>query len=204
MFPPMSVELLIQAIHCRHSSSEGWKCPCLFSVLSITSPPLSDSSPIIALPCQSVSSFVELFSNCWICQNWYLHGFLLSCYVDLSKLIQRCLQVVTGICQNWYKDLSKLVFGFVKVVIWICQSCYMIFSPFAKKNMLKFDPDFKNCWSFCFQIKWMNSMPWGCWAFGNVFTFGRITKKMDKSLSPSASSSGSFYIRVEFRQVSSD
>ena len=40
----------------------------------------------------------------------------------------------------------------------------MYFSPFAKKNKLKFDQDFKACWSFCFELKVLNeskfSMPW--------------------------------------------
>ena len=31
-------------------------------------------------------------------------------------------------------DLSKLLDGFVKVVTWICQSCSMYFLPFAKKK----------------------------------------------------------------------
>ena len=48
--------------------------------------------------------------NCWICQ--LLGGFLLSCYMDLSKLIH----------------------GFDKVVTQICQSCYMFFLLFAKQN----------------------------------------------------------------------
>ena len=40
----------------------------------------------------------------------------------------------------------------------------MYFLPFAKKNKLKFDQDFKACWSFCFELKVLNeskfSMPW--------------------------------------------
>ena len=42
----------------------------------------------------------------------------LSCYMDLSKLIQ-------GFLSSCYIDLPILIFGFLKAVTWICHSCYM-------------------------------------------------------------------------------
>ena len=43
-----------------------------------------------------------------------------------------------------------------------CQSCFIYFSP--NKTRLKFDHDFKACWSFCFKLNLLNesnySMPW--------------------------------------------
>ena len=62
-------------------------------------------------------------------------------------------------------DLAKLLHGFVKVVL--CISC-----PLPNKTKLKFDQDFKVCWSFCFELKVLGkakySMPWVSCAFGNV------------------------------------
>ena len=49
----------------------------------------------------------------------------------------------------------------------------MFFLPFSKKNKLKFDHDFKACWSFCFELKVLNeskySMSWVRCAFGNIY-----------------------------------
>ena len=81
-----------------------------------------------------------------------------------------CRQLLQIICQNCYVNVSKLPLGFVKVVKWICQSCCMYFSPFAKH---KFDRDFKACWSFYFNLKFLNewkySMSWVRCALGNIF-----------------------------------
>ena len=65
-------------------------------------------------------------------------------FLDLSKLINLFLQVVTWICQKIYMDLLKLLLGFVTVLL--CISC-----PLPNKTKLKFDQDFKACWSFCFE-----------------------------------------------------
>ena len=44
---------------------------------------------------------------------------------------------------------------------------------FLAKTKMKFDQDFKDCWSFCFDLKVLNeskySMSWARCAFGNVF-----------------------------------
>ena len=48
----------------------------------------------------------------------------------------------------------------------------MYFSPIAKKTKLKFDQDFKACWSICFELTVLNELkfllPWVRSAFGNV------------------------------------
>ena len=78
---------------------------------------LSDTSPIIALSCQSLTESVSaLFDqNCKLDWSKLLHVFLLllngsfkidtwislSCYMDLSKLIHGFLLVITWIYQNW-------------------------------------------------------------------------------------------------------
>ena len=71
-------------------------------------------------------------------------------------------------------DLSKLVFVFVKVGTWICQVVPCISRPLPNKTKVKFDQEFKACWSFCSDLKVKMlieskcSMPWVCCAFGNV------------------------------------
>ena len=51
----------------------------------------------------------------------------------------------------------------------------MYFLPFVNQTRLKFDKDFKACWSFCFEQKLLNqskySMLWVRCAFGNVLLF---------------------------------
>ena len=97
---------------------------------------LSDPSSLIALPCESVKqslsvrAIVEFSLNgiCCMLQDWYT-GF--------CKLLH-------GFVWNMY--LSKFLHGLVKVV-------FMFFLPFAKQTKLKFDQDFKACWSFCFELK---------------------------------------------------
>ena len=70
----------------------------------------------------------------------------LSCYMDFSKLIHGFLWVVMWICQSCYIDLLKLLHGFVRVVLCLSR-------PLSNKTKLKFDQDFKACWSFWFEIK---------------------------------------------------
>ena len=95
------------------------------------------------------------------CSFWIMLKFL-----DLSKLINLFLQVVTWICQKIYMDLLKLLLGFVTVLL--CISC-----PLPNKTTLKFDQDFKACWSFCFEQKVLNeskhAMLWDRCAVGKVF-----------------------------------
>ena len=69
--------------------------------------------------------------------------------LDLSKFLNGFLYVVTWICQNWYMDSFKLIHGFVKVVLCISRL-------FPNKTKLKFDQDFKDDWSFCFELKVLN------------------------------------------------
>ena len=73
---------------------------------------LSDPSPIIALPCPTLS-------------HWPLLIFVQS--VGFVK-------VDTWISLDCYMDLSKLVQLFDKVVTWICQSCSLFILPFAEQN----------------------------------------------------------------------
>ena len=65
-------------------------------------------------------------------------------------------------------DLLKLLCGFVQVVLRISW-------PLSNKTKLKFDQDFKVCWSFCFEPKVLNeskySMPWVRCALSNVYIF---------------------------------
>ena len=65
-------------------------------------------------------------------------------------------------------DFSKLLLEFVKIYVWISLFCYM---DLSNKNTLKFDKDFKPCWSFCFESKVLKySMPWVRCAFGKVLS----------------------------------
>ena len=63
---------------------------------------LSDPSPIIAVPCHSVTKCWDL--TCWICYD---------CYMDFSKLILRFVKVVTciflALCQ------TKLIWSLTKI-----------------------------------------------------------------------------------------
>ena len=63
-------------------------------------------------------------------------------------------------------DLSKLLHGFVRVVLCLSR-------PLSNKTKLKFDQDFKACWSFCLELKVLNeskySMSWVRCAFGNIY-----------------------------------
>ena len=81
------------------------------------------------------------------------------------------------------RNLSLLMLNwivlFVKLVTCICQNCDMDFfkvvtcisRPLPNKTKLKFDQDFKACWSFCFELEVLksnDSMPWVRCAFGNI------------------------------------
>ena len=75
-------------------------------------------------------------------------------------------------------DMSKLMHvlsGFVNVCKWIClsyymdlSSCSLFFLPLPNKIKLKFDQDFKVCWSFRFELKVLKvSNAFRC-AFDNI------------------------------------
>ena len=50
------------------------------------------------------------------CEAWYcVHNICHSCYMDLSKLLQGYVKVVTCICQSSNMSLSKLIYVFVKL-----------------------------------------------------------------------------------------
>ena len=84
---------------------------------------LSDPSPIIGLPCRSLTPSCEF--NCLICQSFF-HGFL---------------QVITWICQNctWISlnchfYLSNLIHGFLCVETQICQNLQVYFSQLLHRS----------------------------------------------------------------------
>ena len=83
----------------------------------------------------------------WICQNWYM---------DFSELLQGFVNMYTWISPSFYKYLLKLIHGFRFVMMWVCQSYSMFFRPLPNKTKLKFDQDFKGCWSFCFELVGLN------------------------------------------------
>ena len=104
---------------------------------------------MLLMPEQNKSHFVGAGTKrkpCWILFN-----------LVLSKLIYGFLYVVTRTCQSDYMDLLKLLCGFVQVVLRISW-------PLSNKTKLKFDQDFKACWSCCSEPKVLNeskySMPW--------------------------------------------
>ena len=86
-------------------------------------------------------------------------------------------------------DFSKLSHGFVNLFLWICLisikflccfywfvklvTCFSRYMP--NKTKLKFDQDFKACWSFCFELAVLSeskySMPWVRCAFGHVYLY---------------------------------
>ena len=61
---------------------------------------------------------------------------LSSHYMNLSKLLNEIIKVLTWICWSFS---------------WICQSCLRISFPLPKKIMVRVDQDFEGCWSFCFE-----------------------------------------------------
>ena len=56
---------------------------------------------------------------------------------------------ITWICQGCYMDLLMLLRGFVKGVLCISR-------PLPNKTRLKFKQLFKDCWSFCHELKVLN------------------------------------------------
>ena len=188
---------------------------------------LSDSSPIIALPCLSLNARWETWlmwpwrvrihatsrcltsfwqTSCWHCnktkvmllmpeQNkshfvgagtkqkpcWILFNLV------LSKLIYGFLYVVTRTCQSDYMDLLKLLCGFVQVVLRISW-------PLSNKTKLKFDQDFKACWSCCSEPKVLNeskySMPWSVVPLASIFLEGILSGKHKQFLYATISKPG--------------
>ena len=61
-------------------------------------------------------------------------------------------KLINGFLYYCCMDLSKLLQGFVEFVMDLSKSSWY-FSPLVKQNHLKFDQDFKACWSFCFELK---------------------------------------------------
>ena len=104
-----------------------------------------------------------------LCSRWDLIDWLTSHCLALSD-------------RHWSLNVAWIV-GFVKIDtwislisnIWICQSCYMYFSPFAKQTKLKFEQDFKACWSFFFELKVLNEAK-------AMFTSQIMISEMVKSL----------------------
>ena len=82
-------------------------------------------------------------------------------------MIHGFLKNFTWTLQSCYMDLLKLLRGFAKDILCISR-------PLPNKTKLKFDKDFKACWSFCFELKLLNeskySLPWVRSAFGNVLS----------------------------------
>ena len=94
--------------------------------------------------------------------------------MDLSKLITGFISFHRDLSKSVFMDFSKLLHEFVKVVLCISRSV-------TNKIMLKFDQDFKPCWSFCF-VKVLKSqstewwMPWVRCAGSNVL-FSSLQKR---------------------------
>ena len=92
-----------------------------------------------------------------------------------------------------------LLHEFANIDTWISLLLYVDFSKLqhGQKNKLKFDQDFKACWSFCFEQKVLNesknSKPWVRCAFGNVFFY--LKMKMMQCLSDWAPAQGIRTIR---------
>ena len=93
-----------------------------------------------------------------------IHGF--------SKLLDGFVRINTRISPSWYMDLSKLVLGFVKVLQGFVKVVLCFSRSLPNKTKLKFDQDFKACWSFYFELlkKSKYSMPWVRCTFGKVFS----------------------------------
>ena len=79
-----------------------------------------------------------------------LHGFM-----DFSWFLHGFVKIDIGISLRFYMYLSIFLHGFVKVVTWIWFLC--ISRPLPNKTKLKFDQDFKACWSSCLELgRWMS------------------------------------------------
>ena len=65
-------------------------------------------------------------------------------------------------------DFFKLLLEFVKIYVWISLLCYL-----SKKNKLRFDKDFRACWSFWLEfmvLKYSMHCNWVCSAFDKVLS----------------------------------
>ena len=64
-------------------------------------------------------------------------------------------------------DFFKLLLEFVKIYIWISLLCLDL----SKKNKLRFDKDFRACWSFWLEFMVLKySVHWVCSAFDKVLS----------------------------------
>ena len=76
--------------------------------------------------------------------------------------------------------------GFDMVVKKIWQSCSTYSRPLQNKTKLRFDQDFRACWSFCFQLKALSQsshcLPWARCAFGNIFIWATDFNKSTQPL----------------------
>jgi len=123
---------------------------------------LSDPSPIIALPCKSVTH-----SSHYCCL--YLTDVTMVCeHAWFTQHLLYDVELNCWICQSWYVDLLKFLRVFGKVLTWICRCCYMnlfkgccmdllyiYFSPFAKQNQAE-------VWfqSFLMLLLWTKGVDW--------------------------------------------
>ena len=73
----------------------------------------------------------------------------------VSKIPLASFLLFIGPESNYCLVLSQLLHGFVKVVLYI--SCSL-----PNKTKVKFDQDFKPCWSICFEVKVLNSQSTEC------------------------------------------
>ena len=80
---------------------------------------------------------------CWktFSNSFNLKQHIVNVHIQSQGVTCTMCDKVTWIC--------KFLQGFVKLVL--CISC-----PLPKINRLKFDQDFKTCWSFCFEIELLN------------------------------------------------
>ena len=102
-----------------------------------------------------------------------------------------------------YMESSKLRYGFLKVVTWICL-CISRLLP--NKTKLKFNQDFKACWSFCSElmVRVLNALGLSClWqCFYNVIWAPDLKNPcsflMTKSLSQRAPNGGDpFFLHIK-------
>ena len=88
-------------------------------------------------------------------------------FIAIDTSLQRNTTIKIGSFQSCHTVFLEVFHWFFKDVL-----CFS--RPLPKETKLKFDQDFKICWSFCFEIKLLNeskySMPWVRCAFDNVYT----------------------------------
>ena len=66
------------------------------------------------------------------CSNWIIQ----SCYMDLSRLLDRFVRIDTWISQSCYRDLSKLIHGPQETLLtlwWSVAVCWAV-TPFIREN----------------------------------------------------------------------